>query len=240
MESAQLRDYESALLAERARFAASATLRDLLSPAVAPDRLHLFLTHFCALGVSMTEPVERWIRRAGQRCQDLGLVRLGRFLVEHARHEAGHHEMMIEDTRHLCSRWNSSGRPPLDADRLLALAMPDGVRRYRDLHEEVIASDRPFRQLAIEYEIERLSVAFGPRLIDHCARLLGPGIVDGLSFVREHARLDQGHTRMNATQMETLLFERPDALPHLIDTGGRALWAYGAFLDDCARLSARA
>ena len=40
----------------------------ILSPTVDPTLLELFLVHFCAAGVHMTEPVEGWIRRAGERC----------------------------------------------------------------------------------------------------------------------------------------------------------------------------
>ena len=45
-------------------------------------------------------------------------------------------------------------------------------------------------QLAIEYEIEMLSVTYGPRLIERCTELLGSEIIESLSFLRDHVELD--------------------------------------------------
>ena len=38
----------------------------------------------------MTEPVERWIRRAAERCASMGLTALARALKGYALAEAGH------------------------------------------------------------------------------------------------------------------------------------------------------
>ena len=48
----------------------AATLRD---PGMDPARFELFLIQYCSRGVRMTEPVESWIFRVGQRCEALGL-----------------------------------------------------------------------------------------------------------------------------------------------------------------------
>ena len=52
--------------------------------------LESFLLHFCALGTRITEPVERWIRRAAERCASMGLTALARALKGYALAEAGH------------------------------------------------------------------------------------------------------------------------------------------------------
>ncbi|MFY0539080.1 hypothetical protein [Nannocystis pusilla] len=59
----------------------------------------------------MTAPVEGWIRRAGERCLAAGLNEIGNALVAHARHEAGHDAMMVDDTRSLAARREQAGRP---------------------------------------------------------------------------------------------------------------------------------
>src|SRR5580700_513168 len=148
--------YEPLVTPARTRFGAGPALARMLAADVAPERLELFFIHFCALGVQMTEPVDGWIRRAGDRCKALGLEDLGRSLIAHAKHEAGHHLMMIADTRKLVASWNERRSFALDADELLALPATRGVAQYAALHEEVIAGDAPCGQLAIEYEIERL------------------------------------------------------------------------------------
>jgi hypothetical protein len=225
--------YEPRLESARARFAGSPGLTAVLSPTVAPALLERFLIQFCALGVGMTEPVEGWIRRAGDRCEAIGLRDLGRTLRTHAGHEAGHHELMIRDTRTLVARWNGRRTPPLDAAALLAEPLTPGVRRYRQLHEDVIAGDAPFGQLAIEYEIEALSVRFGPPLIGNCRRVLGDDILKGLSFIEEHVALDGGHTALNRKELDKLLSAHPEYLDSLVRTGQAALEAYGMFLQDC-------
>ena len=112
--------YTPALVASRHRFAGSSTLNAVLGAVSDSDRLERFLICFCALGVQMTRPVEGWIDRAGARCVDLGLVELGEALRTHARHEADHHLMMIDDTRTLVARRNRRLGTHLAADELLA------------------------------------------------------------------------------------------------------------------------
>lgn len=228
-------EYEAALAGPRARFAAGPSLAAMVSEDVVPAKLELFLIHFSAYGVGMTEPVEGWIRRAGERCAAIGLSELGRALRMHADHEADHHLMMIEDTRKLVARWNEQHQPAIIADQLLARSPTPGVQRYRDLHERIVAGTAPYGQIAIEYEIERTSVAHGGALIGNCVRRLGKSILQCLSFVEEHVAIDAGHTKFNAAELARLLAAHPEFLPAVIEAGSAALAAYADFLDDCVR-----
>jgi hypothetical protein len=167
----------------------------------------------------------------------MGLTELGRALRTHARHEAGHHHMMIEDTRKLVARWNAHRTPLLDADHLLAQPPTAGVLQYQKLHEDTIAGDTPYAQIAIEYEIEMLSVRFGPAMIERCSKDLGPSILEGLSFLQEHVALDVGHTKFNEQQLEQVLQKNPEFLMPLVRAGAAALDAYAAFLADCLQLA---
>jgi hypothetical protein len=206
---------------------------ELGSPRMDAERFELFLIEFCARGVRMTEPVESWIYRAGQRCQAVGLTPLGRTLMQHSQHEAGHHLMMIEDTRVLVQRWNARHTPWLDVEELLAARERAGTRAYIDLHERVIESAAPYCQLGIEYEIEGLSVSWAPQLMQQAKRLLGAEIVQGMSFLVEHVEIDVGHTNLNESQLEKLLQLHPEFAEPLARAGSDALAAYGAFLTDC-------
>jgi hypothetical protein len=229
--------YDPKVSAARARFEANAALMTVLSPNVGADLLELFFVHFCALGVQMTEPVDGWIRRAGERTAAIGLTELGRSLVMHAKHEAGHHLMMIDDTRKLVERWNARHATKLDANALLATPATPGIASYVALHEKVIAGGTPYAQLAIEYEIERLSVTAGPHVLKACATVLGKEALAGLSFLEEHVAVDVGHTKFNELQLDRLLAARPDFASPLGEVGSRALDAYGAFLGDCLVLA---
>jgi hypothetical protein len=205
----------------------------LLDPKMDPARLELFLIHYCARAVPMTEPVEGWIRRAGERCEDLGFARLGRSLRMHARQEANHHLMLIEDVQRLVEDWNQRYCSALEVDALLHAPPTSAIRAYVSLHEDVIAGPAPFCQLAIEYEIEGLSVNMGPAFIKQCARLLGPAFLQKLSFLTEHVSIDVGHTKFNYLQLERLLAGAPSLAFLLGQVGNKALEAYGAFLAEC-------
>lgn len=219
--------------ASRERITTDPRIGSVLDPDTDPLRVLGFLIQFSALGVQMTEPVESWIRRAGERCQQLGMKQMGRALISHAKHEAGHHQMMIADLKIACERWVALGRPPLDPQVLLAQPPTEAMKRYVGIHEDTIASEHPFAQIAIETEIERMSTVLGPALIEGCRRILGEQMLAGMSFIDEHAALDVGHTAMNEAELDKLLATQPELGPMLADTGRRALAIYLDFLGDC-------
>ncbi len=176
-----------------------------------PRFLEAFLLYFCAIGAQMTEPVETWIRRAADRCSALGLPELGEALTRHARAEAGHHLMMIADLRSLAGHWNLRHTPPVDADELLRLEAQLRSESLLLVHEENIAGNTPYAQIAIEYEIEQLPLRYGGLFISRCVEIFGPEILPGLSFVTEHIDLDIGHTKFNARELAKLIIGFPKA-----------------------------
>lgn len=225
--------YAPRVEAARQRITHDPSLATILAPDGDPDLLLAFLIHFCARGVEMTRRVEEWIERAGRRCELLGHTQLGRALVLHARHEAGHHMMMIDDLKLLVPRWNRTQALELEVDSLLASPATDAMRRYVEIHEDTIDSDAPYGQIAIEYEIEGMSVILGPTMLDACSRALGPDILAGMSFIGEHAALDVGHTAMNEAELDKFLAAHPAEAERLAEIGGRALHIYLDFLGEC-------
>ena len=181
--------YEAGMENARADFSRNAAISALFDGPIESERLEAFLIHSCSIGVAMTEPVGSWITRAGQRCSEIGL------------NEDGHHILMQQDTHALVDRWNRNHTLHLDASYLIAREDTDGVREYRQVHEDTISGDAAYGQLAIEYEIERLSVIYGPQLLNLCARTLGSDALDGLSFLRDHVELDVAHTKFNQSQL---------------------------------------
>lgn len=232
-----IQSYENGVSEARRRLSTSGALKALLDPSFPVSKLEAFFIYYNALGVKMTENVEGWIRRAGQRCVELGYRKLGNSLIAHARHEAGHHLMMVQDTRYLVTRWNDRLGTSLSAEDLLATPATEGVRRYIALHEQTIGGEAPFGQLAIEYEIERLSVDLGAPVLERCIQALGPAAMSGLSFLQEHVEVDIGHTKLNAAALSHFLEEFPALEGALIRKGEEALAAYGEFVDDCFALS---
>jgi hypothetical protein len=205
----------------------------LVDPGIDSAVLERFLIEFCALGVQITRPVDGWIRRAGERCREIGLEDIGRMLVTHAAHEAGHHLMLEADTRLLVGRWNERHPKSLSAEALMARAAAPPMQAYSALHEETIAGDMPYGQVAIELEIEGMSTTFGPKQIGVCKRILGPDIMKGLSFIEEHVAIDVGHTAFNTRLMDRVLEVRPESARRLAELGGRALRYYVDFFGEC-------
>jgi hypothetical protein len=211
----------------------SNVLKAMLEDDVNPVVLERFLIEYCSLGVQITEPVEAWIDRAGQRCIETGLADIGKSLRDHAHHEAGHHLMFMEDTRRLVAEWNARHPWSLDAEQLFARPATRAMKHYIALHEETIAGSLPFGQVAIELEIERLSVVLVPRLLAQVERVLGAKVAGLLSFLSSHGELDIGHTHMNTRMMDSLLNLRPEAAGDLARTGAEALWIYISFFGEC-------
>lgn len=236
-DSPLLAAYERALTPAREAHDARRSVRTTTDAATAPEVLLAFWIRHCAFGVAMTEPVEGWIRRAGEAVARAGDAQLGRALAAHASAEADHHLLMLADLDRLVARWNAApGREPVRARDLLAAPPPEPVQRYRDLHEDVIAGPAPHAQLAVENEIELLSVRIGPPLVATVEAVLGPEVVAELSFLTDHVELDVGHAHFNRRQLGRLLDARPDLLDPLVAGGTAALAAYGDFLDACLDL----
>jgi len=181
----------------------------------------------------MTASVSGWIERAGARCCELGSRTLGEALRAHARHEAGHDQLFAADARSLVARYNERYPAALDAQRLMERAPTPAIARYVELHETTIAGSAPYAQVAIELEIERLSLDIGAPLLVQIERVLGPALLDCLTFIVEHTALDAGHTALNQRLLVGLLSERPSAFNVLVETARLALSTYLDFLDEC-------
>ena len=147
--------------------------------------------------------------------------------------------MMIADLTALAARWNARREPSVDPDKLLNQAPSPGVIQYHEVHDQNIAGDTPYAQIAIEYEVEMLPLRYGELFVARCVEVLGAEILPCLSFVTEHIRLDRAHTNFNARAMARLLELVPSCLPALVSAGTAVLDAYAQFLSDCAQLATR-
>jgi hypothetical protein len=223
--------YNPGIQAARQRFAANPALVKILSADA--ELLEIFLIQFSSYGVGLTRPVEDWLRRSAARCEQVGYPELGQALRGHAKQEAGHDQMMVQDTHALVARWNARRTPQLRAEELLDRPVSAGGRLYQQLHEDAIASEAPYVQIAIEYEIELLPVQYGEAMLRKCQNSLGDKIIDHLSFLKEHITLDVAHSRFNEHQLGKFLEQNPHSASALIAAGSAALDAYAGFLHDC-------
>lgn len=234
--STKLDEYEAALEESRQGLTVDPAIAPLFSVGCEDRLFARWMLRYNAHGVHMTHDVERWIAGAGERCAELGMDRLGKALKAHARAEAGHDRMMVDDTKAIANWWEERFGGPVDADALLAQPPLASAGFYGKLHEQVIAGPVPFAQLAIEYEIERLSITIGPILQANCRRIFGPD-TSCYSFLAEHVELDVGHTAFNQRQLDGILTESPEHLGTMVETGKAALASYAAFMAECMGLA---
>ena len=213
----------------------------LLSDAVPPGVLLRFLIEYSARGYHMTKSVEDWMTRAGTLMSSTpDLAALGRSILEHSEQERGHDLLLVADTEYLVDAWNATAaRPPLDARELLDRPIPATIWLYRSLAEWCLADARTAPALvAMQKEIERLSLTIGAPFLRNCAVVLGHDIVAQLSFIREHVELDADHDEANRRELDSLLSARPGDVQQLVDVGCWAVDLYGQFLADCYRTAA--
>ena len=232
-----IREYEKLVWPARERFASSAGIRGMIDPETGAQTMAAFLLHFSALSVPITEPVEGWIRRAGDRCAALGLNEIGRSLHKHSIAEAGHHQYHLNDFAALIAFWNARWSPPADPTAILALHSTAGGERYCRLHEDNIVGPTPYCQFAIEYEIELLPVIYGSQFVENCVRLLGREILSCMSFVTSHVEFDVGHTKFNSHFLGNLILEDPSRLAPLAEASARALDAFSDHLTESLELA---
>jgi hypothetical protein len=225
--------YDELIRPARRAFAASRGIRGMTSPGTDARTMAAFLLHFSALSIPITKPVEGWIHAAAERCTLLGLSDLGRALATHSKAEAGHHQYHIDDFDAMLSVWNGRWSPVVRADRMTTIGITRGGKRYCEIHEANISGNEPFCQLSIEYEIELLPVELGPPFVQNCVRLLGPDILQCMTFVTSHVEFDVGHTKFNARFLGNLMRDDPRRLPALVAAGAAVLAAFGDHLTEC-------
>jgi hypothetical protein len=228
--------YESALIPHREAFRATTAVGVMSSPSTSDDRFARWMLQFCARGTSMTAPVESWIAEVGRRCEEIGMTSVGRAMAAHSRAEAGHDALMVADAIAIGAWLDEHDEAHPDVEELLAEPPLASSLAYRKLHEDVIGGPAPFAQLAIEYEIELLSITIGPPMLRNCQRIFGSDS-SRYTFLAEHVELDAGHTAFNRRQLTEVLLQAPDALPTLIETGRAALECYSQYMAQCLHLA---
>lgn len=230
-----LSQYEARVQPARAALAESPAVKAVLNGDVDPKAMLAFLVVYSIRGVAMTQPVEDWIYRAGAQCEAAGEAEIGRILKGHSKQEANHHQWMIDDAHKLAARFATRFGQTIDVDALAQKEPYPAIRAYVALHEDTIAGPAPWGQVAIELEIENLSVALGPRLLGSAARVLGKDVLESLVFLGEHVRADVGHTELNRRVLALLLGANPERAAALATVGSRALNIYAEFVASCAQ-----
>ena len=200
--------------------------------------LAIFLIYFYALGYHMAQPKAKWIEQASQACKKRGLNNLNEFLASRGEEEGRRHLLMRHDLQELINLVYHRFEIRLDLEKILALAKVSlPVTRFIQLHEERVSIEFPSQQLAIQTEIELISLLFGPNFLAFCSRKLGGEILKCLSFVRYNSSCDVSYSMENFTWIRNLLKEYPDLLNELSSGAQQALSIYTDYLNECQTLT---
>lgn len=199
-------------------------------------KLHAFLLSWTVNSIAMTEQVENWIQRAGEKCTQNQMAEVGEKLKHHAHQEADHDLMLVDDAQQLIELWNTKYNDNMTASDITYQKSTTETNAYVQLHEDTINGKHPYAQAAIEYEIERISVVYGPRMLENIHNVLGEQFNNSITFLAEHVLLDQGHTKFNLDLMERCLANGGD-VTELARVGSTALQIYSEFLTKCIQHS---
>lgn len=237
--SFKVKSYEQGIREARQRFTWQEPLHVLLSPLTSRNLTELFLLYFCALNTRLVAPIAAYLELAGRHCDELGYPEAASFLLQHAEEERGHEVWAFEDTHRIVRHWNRRHRVSrLDADSLLLVHKNiQAVSDYHALHDAVAKSHAPYAMAAIGYEIERLSVKWGPLLMLQTFFKTGPFLAFRLNFVGRHVQEDRLHHPVNVAFLKTFIRNHPETLPDFLRAGEQTLDAYATFLRECVALA---
>ena len=225
--------YERQMQEARRAFAASSVFKEFFTPLLDRKLLELFLIYFSAAKACFVEPIADYVKRAGDRCRELGYEELGNYFLHHSDEEEGHELWAADDTRRLVEFWNQRREPKLDAKEFLDSNRTPAVKRYHQLHADIVNGGAPYGELAIDVEIERISVKVGPSLLFLSLFKLGPRLISQLSFVRKHVQADIFHNTVNVKVLKNFVSKNPDTLNPLVDAGKLTLDVYHGFAKEC-------
>lgn len=226
-------EYQKKCQLARQEFAQRPVVKEIFTEEVEPKLLELFMIHWSALSAGLTEPIPVYLERAGERCKNMGLQEMAKFFYEHEEEEDGHDNWAIEDVEKLVENWNKENSTfPLDAQKLLANKISPAVKRYHELHEEVIEGDFPWAELAIDVEIELFSTTYGPILVNKWVECMGKDSLSNISFLYKHVVADVEHTDTNFEVVDKFISENPQSINTLVETATKALNSYADFLED--------
>ncbi len=225
-----LPEYEQQLTDARVKFAHSI---NALTTQSTPQDLAFFLLNYCALGATMNKPIESWIKKASKHCQKLNYLELANYLQQHAQQSTHHQALLRHDTQALTHWLNKKYQLNLDSQHYLKQKATTGIKQYQKLREQHAKGATPYCQLAIDYEVERLSIVHGFTLVKLCACKLGLPILKNLSFIRENVKREAGEHQASQQQMQKFLKANPQKLMPLVEAAKTALDAYHYYLQDC-------
>lgn len=227
-----LPEYEHQLVDARVKFA---NLISKLTAKAQPQNLALFLINQCVLGETMMASNQSCTQQAGQQCQQLGYPNIGETLINQAKHQAKHLQLIKKDSHAFINWLNQKYKLNINADKYLKkLAnITPSVKKYCALNEVNAHSGTPHCQVAINYEVERLSTVHGFTLVNLCILKLGPSTLKHLSLIRHLTKHNPKQSQSSKHQMQQLLDKCPQLLAKLVATGNATLQAYAEFIEDC-------
>lgn len=230
--------YEPCVQAARRRFEVDGGVRLLLDPTLEPALFERFLLQYACLEAQRARLAPAWLRRAGERCLELGWDSPGQELRAHGSHTAGAEQGWREELGRLVHGWNVRHLPRLDAETLLCQQPVASFTGYVRLHEEALAGPLPAGLVALALELEGLGAAWSRPLLAQARRLLGPGAAERLRFLSAYVEREPERVALHRRRLGEVLALLPQAAPALAELGAQALELYARMLHECLHAAA--
>jgi hypothetical protein len=228
-----VKEYENAMV--EARVTLAHRLTRLVQEATR-ENLGFFLIYYTALGADMADPMDKILHKASKRCRKLEYSMLADAFDQQAGEAIQHCRAMKDDTKIWLDWWNKKHQLNLSAKDYLRHPSMPSIQASRDLHEDIVAYQSPYAELAIAYELQRTEMIHSFTLIKLAILKFGTGALRRLGFIRRAIQLKH-HKPINKKLLMDFLQENPETRAAMIEKARASLLIYGDFLEECFSLA---
>ena len=232
--SQSMQQYQNLLVEPRVEFA---NLVNRLMSRSQLNTLEFFLLHHCVLGRLMTEQIGDWLNAAVNKSDALGYGELSRSLAEYRDIGFKRHELLGKDLPLLLQWINRRHQIELVSSYFHKKSVSEGVKKFLKLHEQVLKGKQPYRELAIQYEMERITMVHGYTLIQWCKLRFGKSVLRNLSAFRYQIKNNQQRTIILEQIQKQFIKKHPEVVDDMIEASVATLECYARYLVDCFDLA---
>ena len=232
--SQSFQQYQNLLVEPRVEFA---NLVNRLVSKLKVNTLEFFLLHHCVLGRVMTEQLGGWLNEAVNKCDAFGYGELSRSLAEYREIGFKRHTLLGKDLPLLLQWINQRHHINITSPYFHKKITSEGVKKYLKLHEQVLKSKTPYRELAIQCEMERIIMVHGYTLIQLCKLRLGKVVLRNLSAFRYQMKFNQQRTIILEQIQKQFIKKHPELLDDMVEASVATLECYARYLVDCFSLA---
>lgn len=225
--------YEQSMVEARVQFA---NRMSRLIQKINTENLGFFLLYYGSFSVILHRFMKSVLKKSARNCKKLGFIELADGLYSQANLESVQAKIMRQDVKAWLNWWSQKQGIQLKTKTYLRHARIPSISIYCNLHQSLIREARPFCELAIGYEVQRVQMIHSFSLIKWILFKFGLSGLRKLRFVQRAMRFNQERP-LNKNQLAQFLLDNPAQLSVLVEQSSRALSIYADFIEECFQLA---